>query len=85
MFVEYLFALPLLFLAEYTDFLQAMVRQFLGAYCSGRRSQWPRGLGINLHSNSGIMGLNPTQGMDVCVCLFCVCVILCVGRGLATG
>jgi hypothetical protein len=24
-------------------------------------------------SNTGIMGSNPTQGMDVCVRLFCVC------------
>jgi hypothetical protein len=23
-------------------------------------------------SNSGIMGSNPTQGIDVCMCLFCV-------------
>jgi hypothetical protein len=23
--------------------------------------------------------------MDVCLRLFCVCVVLCVGRGLATG
>jgi hypothetical protein len=23
--------------------------------------------------------------MDVCVRLFCVCVVLCLGRGLATG
>jgi hypothetical protein len=31
------------------------------------------------------MGSNPTQGMDVwCMCLFCVCVVLCLGRGLAT-
>jgi hypothetical protein len=35
--------------------------------------------------NAGIMGSNPTQGMDVCVRLFCVCVFLCVGSGLATG
>jgi hypothetical protein len=31
---------------------------------------------------------NPTQGMDVwCVCmgLFCVCVVLCLGSGLETG
>jgi hypothetical protein len=33
------------------------------------------------HSNSGILGSNPTQGMDVCVRLFGVC----VGSGLATG
>jgi hypothetical protein len=36
-------------------------------------------------SNVGIVGLNPTQGMDVCVRLFCVRVVLCVGNGLATG
>jgi hypothetical protein len=28
---------------------------------------------------------NPTRGMDVCLRLFCVCVVLCVGSGLATG
>jgi hypothetical protein len=35
-----------------------------------------------------IVGSNPTQGMDVwcvCMCLFCVSVVLCLGRGLATG
>jgi hypothetical protein len=31
------------------------------------------------------MGSNPTQGMDVYVHLFCVCVVLCVGGGLETG
>jgi hypothetical protein len=36
-------------------------------------------------SNTWIVGSNPTQGMDVCVCLFCVFVVLCVGSGLATG
>jgi hypothetical protein len=39
-------------------------------------------------SNAGIVGSNPTQGMDVlcvCMCLFCVCVVLCLGSGLATG
>jgi hypothetical protein len=35
-------------------------------------------------SNTGIVGSNPTQGMVVCVRLFC-CVVLCVGSGLATG
>jgi hypothetical protein len=33
-------------------------------------------------SNTGIAGSNPTRGMDVCVRLFCVCVVLRVGRGL---
>jgi hypothetical protein len=36
-------------------------------------------------SNAGIVGSIPTQGMDICLCLFCVCVVLCVGSGLATG
>jgi hypothetical protein len=35
-------------------------------------------------SNTGDMGLNPTRGMDVCVRLFCVCVLR-VGSDLATG
>jgi hypothetical protein len=36
------------------------------------------------NSNAGIVGSNPTRGMNVCVRLFCVCIVLCVGRGLAT-
>jgi hypothetical protein len=36
------------------------------------------------HSNAGIVGSNPTPGMDVCVRLFYVYVVLCVGSGLAT-
>jgi hypothetical protein len=36
-------------------------------------------------SNAGIVGSNPTQGMDVSLCLFYVCVVLCVGSGLVTG
>jgi hypothetical protein len=40
---------------------------------------------IFARSNAGIVGSNPTQGMDVCVSLFCVYVVLCAGRGLAMG
>jgi hypothetical protein len=36
-------------------------------------------------SSAGIVGLNPIQGMGVCVRLFCVRVVLCVGSDLATG
>jgi hypothetical protein len=36
-------------------------------------------------SNAGNAGSNPTQAMDVCVHLFYVCVVLCVGSGRATG
>jgi hypothetical protein len=35
--------------------------------------------------NTGVMGSNPTRGMDVCEYIFCVCVVVCVGSGLATG
>jgi len=35
-------------------------------------------------SNTGIMGLNPTRGVDVCS-RFSVLVLSCVGRGLASG
>jgi hypothetical protein len=31
------------------------------------------------------VGLNPTQGMDVCVRLFCIGVVMCVCSGLARG
>jgi hypothetical protein len=36
-------------------------------------------------SNTGVVGSNLTRGMDVCVRLFCVCVVVCIGRRLATG
>jgi hypothetical protein len=36
-------------------------------------------------SNAWIVGSNPTQVMDVCAHLSCVCVVVCVGSGLATG
>jgi hypothetical protein len=37
-------------------------------------------------SNAGLVGSNPTQGMDVCVCFYSVlCVVLGVGSGLAIG
>jgi hypothetical protein len=36
-------------------------------------------------SNTEIVGSNPNGGMDVCVSLFCVCVVLCVGSDHATG
>jgi hypothetical protein len=35
-------------------------------------------------SNAGIVGSNPTSGMDICLGLFCICIVLCVGSGLAT-
>jgi hypothetical protein len=54
-----------------------------------RRSQWPAARSepwtLFVRSNAGIVGSNTIQRMDVCVRLFCVYVVLCVGSGLATG
>jgi hypothetical protein len=46
------------------------------------RSQWPRSKAWNVfaRSNAEIVGSNPTQGMDVCLRLFRVCVVLCRQR-----
>jgi hypothetical protein len=35
-------------------------------------------------SNAGTVGSNSTWSMNGCVRLFCVCVVLCAGSGLAT-
>jgi hypothetical protein len=35
-------------------------------------------------SNAGIVGSNPNQGMDVCVPLFFVYIVLCIDSALAT-
>jgi hypothetical protein len=44
-----------------------------------------KALTVFARSEAGIVGSNPTKGMYVwCMCLFCVCVVLCLGRGLAT-
>jgi hypothetical protein len=41
---------------------------------------------IFVRSNAGIVGSNPTEGMDVCVCVYSVFVLfLYVGSYLATG
>jgi hypothetical protein len=40
---------------------------------------------VLVRSIAGIVGSNPSQGMDVCVRLLCVYVVLCVANGLATG
>jgi hypothetical protein len=51
------------------------------------RSHWTHGQSMTVfaRSNTGIVGSNPTQGMDVYVPLFCLCAVLCGGSSLATG
>jgi hypothetical protein len=56
---------------------------------NSRRSRRPaarsKARNVFIHSNTPIIVSNPSRGMDVCIRLFCVCVVLCVGSGLATG
>jgi hypothetical protein len=40
---------------------------------------------IFVRSKTGIVGSNPIRGKDVCLRFFCVCIVLCVRSGLATG
>jgi hypothetical protein len=46
-----------------------------------------KNMAVFARAEAVIVGSNPTQGMDVwCVrALFCVCFVLYLGRGLATG
>jgi hypothetical protein len=36
-----------------------------------------KALNVFASLNTGIVGSNPARGMDVCLSLFCVCVVLC--------
>jgi hypothetical protein len=40
---------------------------------------------VSSRSNAGTVGSKLTWGMDVCVCVYSVWVVLCVGIGLETG
>jgi hypothetical protein len=55
---------------------------------SDSRWQWPRGLRHKLPSSAQTLASwvrIPHKEIDVCACLFCVCVVLCAGRSLVTG
>jgi hypothetical protein len=41
---------------------------------------WSVALSAFARPNTGIVGLDPTGGMDVFLCIFCVCVVLCTQR-----
>jgi hypothetical protein len=40
---------------------------------------------VSARAKAGIVGSIPTQGMDICVRLFYVYVVLCAGSGLPMG
>jgi hypothetical protein len=65
-----------------------MQQYLLFQHIMGSQSHWPRGLRHKLVfacSNTVVVGSNLTQGMDVCVCIYSVFVLSCVGSGLATA
>jgi hypothetical protein len=47
---------------------------------AARRKTWT----VFSRSNTGFVGSAPTRGMNICVRSFTICVISCVGSGLAT-
>jgi hypothetical protein len=55
-------------------------RLFITVHGTPWPSRWPRGLNRLARYNAGVLGSNPNQGMVVCVCA-----VLYVGSGLATG
>jgi hypothetical protein len=80
------FVLLLLFMREYPRYgLKPLIYAHLTHYdCSVTVAARSKAWTLFAHSNTGIVGSNLARGMDVCVHLFCVCVVLCVGSGLAT-
>jgi hypothetical protein len=48
-----------------------MYRYVVPITVAARSKAWT----VFARSNAGIMGSSPTENMDVCVCLFCVCVL----------
>jgi hypothetical protein len=44
-----------------------------------------RKVAVFASSNAEAVGSNPTRGMYICVHLFCVCAVLCVDSGTASG
>jgi hypothetical protein len=69
------FARPILILDS-----QLKPGHFISVWQTERgRSQWPsKAWTVFARLNAGIVRSNPTWGMDACVHLFCVCVVLCV-------
>jgi hypothetical protein len=66
------------------------LRVTIVTYCFMCRSQWPRGERHELSSLSRKLGSwvripHKAWMFGVCMCLFCVCVFLCLGKGLATS
>jgi hypothetical protein len=71
--------LSLLSVHEVTKYTFVIYQQLIAV--AARSKAW----NVFASSHAGIGGSNATLGMDVCLCLFCVCAVLCAGSGLAMG
>jgi hypothetical protein len=60
---------------SYSLFFQHLTEP-LPTMVTARSKAWP----VFARSNAGIVGSNPTQGMDVCVCAFVLCLCCPVYR-----
>jgi hypothetical protein len=60
---------------------------FTKSDCSEGRSQWPRGLRHELSSLARTLGSWVQIPLEawMSICAFILCVVLCVGSGLANG
>jgi hypothetical protein len=56
-----------------TDF-NALLQMFQPITVAARSKPWT----VVARSNAGIVGSNPTWGMDVCMCVYSVFVLSCV-------
>jgi hypothetical protein len=62
------------------------LKHYLHNYCTSfKYTHLFMPITVTACSNTGIVGSNLSRFMDVCSRLFCVCVVLCICRGIATG
>jgi hypothetical protein len=69
------------FNSDFVIYVLGLLRYLLPITVAAQSKVWT----VFTRSNTGIVGSNPTRGMNVCVRLFCVCAVLYTSSGLATG
>jgi hypothetical protein len=65
----------------FRDYNFSLYRSIMRITVAARSNVWT----VFALSSTGIVGSNPTRGLDVYVRLFCVRVVLCVGSGFVRG
>jgi hypothetical protein len=79
-YITVLFIHPTIF-----NYIKMWKYVFLSGTKPNTVAAWSKAGTVFSRCNAGIVGSKPTQGMDVCARLFCVCAVLCIGSGLTTG